>query len=76
MKKKFIVEVWERRRVRFEVEAESYREASVVAVDVYQNDDSLQDEMLKDTAIADNEAIVVAEVGIATGIINEPSTSS
>lgn len=71
MKKKFLVEVCEHRRVKFEVEAENKEEAKKVAEDTYQNDDDLMSEMLTDDAVVLTEVDVLHERGPATGIVGE-----
>ena len=71
MKKKFLVEICERRRVKFEVEAENREEAKKVAEDTYQNDDDLMSEMLTDDAVVSTEVDVLHERGPATGIVDE-----
>ena len=71
MKKKFLVEICEHRRVKFEVEAENKEEAKKVAEDTYQNDDDLMSEMLTDDAVVLTEVDVLHERGPATGIVGE-----
>lgn len=75
MKKKFLVEICERRRVNFEVEAENKEEAKKVAKDTYQNDDDLMSEMLTDDALKLTEVDVLYEIGPATGIVDEKPSS-
>ena len=75
MKKKFLVEVCEYRRVKFEVEAENKEEAKKVAEDTYQNDDDLMSEMLTDDALVLTEVDVLHERGPATGIVDEKPSS-
>ena len=70
MKSKFLVEVWEHRKVSFEVEAEYEDEAKKVAEDVYQNDCELQHEMVSnDESIACDEVKVLHRIGPADGIV-------
>lgn len=70
MKKKFLVEVWEHRRVSFEVEAENEDEAKKVAEDVYANDEELQGIMVNDDeSIAYEEVKVLHCLGDANGIV-------
>jgi hypothetical protein len=66
---KWQVEVWEHRRVSFEVEAENEKEAETVAVDAYGNSDRLQDLMLDDRAIASSDVKVLRCSGKADGIV-------
>lgn len=75
MKKKFLVEIREHRRVTFEVEAENKEEAKRVAEDTYQNDDDLMSEMLTDDALVLTEVDVLHERGPATGIVDEKPSS-
>lgn len=67
--KKWQVEVWEHRRVSFEVEAENEKEAETVAIDAYGNSDHLQDLMLDDRAVATTDAKVLRCSGEADGIV-------
>lgn len=70
--KKWLVEVWELRRISFEVEAENEKEAKKVAEDTYQNDEELQHEMVSsDESIAGEGVKVLREIGPATGIVGE-----
>ena len=68
--KKFLVEVWEHRRVAFEVEAENEDEAKKVAEDAYANHEELQDMMVNDDGSIAYEEVKVAQcLGDANGII-------
>lgn len=74
--KKWLVEVWEHRKVSFEVEAENAEEAKRVAEDTYQNDEDLQHEMVSsDESIACEEVKVLQEIGPATGIVDKKPSS-
>lgn len=74
--KKWLVEVWELRRISFEVEAENEKEAKKVAEDTYQNDEELQHEMVSsDESIAGEGVKVLQEIGPATGIVDEKPSS-
>lgn len=71
-KRKFLVEAWEHRQVSYIVEANNEEEAKKVAEDVYMNDESLQERMVKDDeSVACEEFKVLQDIGKADGIVDE-----
>ena len=68
-RRKFLVFLYEKRKIQFEVEAESPKEAKDVAIDAYTNDERLQDEMLKDESIVKNDVKIASDLGPADGIV-------
>lgn len=69
--KKFMVEVTEKRKISFEVEAENEDDAKDTAMDAYVNGDGLQAEMLEDGAIHSTGIEVIRCIGEANGIVCE-----
>ena len=68
-RRKFLVFLYEKRKIQFEVEAKSSKEAKDVAIDAYTNDERLQDEMLKDESVVGNNVMVAMDLGPADGIV-------
>lgn len=64
-RKKYLVKVWEKRAISFEVEAEDEKDAVETAKDFFANDDDMQDEMLADDCIEGDGAEVIKELGEA-----------
>lgn len=64
-RKKYLVKVWEKRAISFEVEAEDEKDAVETANDFFANDDDMQDEMLGDNCIEGYGAEVIKELGEA-----------
>ena len=62
--------LYEKRKIQFEVEAGSQNEARDVALDVYANDERLQDEMQKDESVVGNSVMVAMDLGPANGIVD------
>lgn len=68
---KWLVSIYEERRIQIEVEADNAAEAKDTAIDAYVNDDDLRDDMLKEEALLVDRVCVEREIGPANGIVAE-----
>lgn len=68
---KWLVSIYEERRIQIEVEADNAVEAKDTAIDAYVNDEDLQDNMLKEEALLANRVCVEKNIGHANGIVAE-----
>lgn len=69
--RKWLVSIYEERRIQIEVEADNGAEAKDTAIDAYVNDDDLRDDMLKEEALLANRVCVEKDIGPANGIVAE-----
>ena len=70
-RRKWLVSIYEERRIQIEVEADNGAEAKDTAIDAYVNDDDLRDDMLKEEALLANRVCVEKDIGPANGIVAE-----
>lgn len=70
-RRKWLVSIFEERRIQIEVEADNGAEAKDTAIDAYVNDDDLRDDMLKEEALLANRVCVEKDIGPANGIVAE-----
>ena len=74
-RRKWLVSIFEERRIQIEVEADNGAEAKDTAIDAYVNDDDLRDDMLKEEALLANRVCVEKDIGPANGIVAEKEKS-
>lgn len=70
-RRRWLVSIYEERRIQIEVEADNGAEARHTAVAAYLTCDDLRDDMLKEEALFTNRVCVEKDIGPANGIVAE-----